>query len=151
MIKSILVATDGSAAAEKAAGIALDYAKQLKCEVLCLNVVRPLQSVIGMRLENIFLEENGQSLAKYLLAEGQKSVDRIVKMGKEKGVPVRGKIEEGERVEQTIIASALKEKQDMIVVATHGQTGFLSEEMGTVTRRLLASDPPCPVVVVPFT
>jgi len=39
MISNILIPTDGSAAAQKAARYAIDLAKQLKCSVIILSVI----------------------------------------------------------------------------------------------------------------
>ena len=39
MISNILVPTDGSEAAQKAASYAIDLAKQLKCSIIVLSVI----------------------------------------------------------------------------------------------------------------
>ena len=50
--------------------------------------------------------EEVDSIASKLLSEGEKAVNRIVDMGKEKDVPVTGKVVRGKNVEKTIIEVA---------------------------------------------
>ncbi len=148
MVKKILIAIDGSESAERAAAFGLDCASQMNAEVLCITVVRPVEAIIGMKLEYVYVEE-GETIAKKLLSEGEKNVNKVVEMGKDRGVSIEGRVVNGDRIETAIVDTAKSEEADMIIVAMHGVSGFLTEEMGTVTRRLLASHPPCPVVVVP--
>ncbi len=148
MIEKILVAVDGSQSAEKAAVFALECAEQMKASVVCITVIRPIEAIIGMKLEYVYVEES-ESIANKLLAEGEKNVAKIVKMGKRRGINIEGKVVRGEKIAKAIVESAKSENADTIVVAMHGNSGFLSEDMGSVTRRLFSSSPPCPVVVVP--
>ncbi len=150
MVKKMIITTDGSPAAEKAAAFGLDHAAQLGCKVLCITVLRPIEAIIGMKLEYIFVEED-DSMAKELLSAGEKAVARIVEMGKQKGVEISGKVVRNERVEKGIIDAARQEGADLIVIGMHGHgfTGLASPEMGSVTRRLIKLIPPCPVMVVP--
>ena len=148
MIEKILVAVDGSQSAEKAAVFALECAEQMKAAVVCITVIRPIEAMIGMKLEYVYVEES-ESIANKLLAEGERNVNKIVEMGKRRGVNIEGKVVRGEIVAEAIVESAKSENADTIVVAMHGNSGFLSEDMGSVTRRLFSSSPPCPVVVVP--
>lgn len=150
MVKKIIITTDGSPFAEKAAAFGIDHAVQLKCQVVCITVIRPIETIIGMNLEYLYVEEN-KSLAKQLLSQGEKAVGGIVEMAKKKGVAAEGKMVHGERIEVAISDAAKEEGADMIVIGMygHGYTGFVSPEIGSVTRRLLATALPCPLVVVP--
>ncbi len=150
MVQKMIITTDGSHAAEKAAAFGLDHAAQINCKVVCITVLRPIESIIGMKLEYIFVEEK-DSVAKELLAAGENAVARIVEKGREKGIDIEGRVVRGERVEKAICEAAREEGADMIVIGMHGQgfSGLATPEMGSVTRRLISVPPPCPVVVVP--
>ena len=150
MVKKIVVTTDGSPAAEKAAEFGIGHAAQLNARVICVTVIRPIEAIIGMNLEYVYVAEE-KSLAKQLLSQGERAVDRLVEMAKKQGVAAEGKVLRGERVEEAISALARDEGADLIVIGMHGRdySGFAAPEMGSVTRRLLATVPPCPVVLVP--
>ncbi len=150
MVNKMIITTDGSEAAEKAAAFGIEHAAQLGCKVLCITVLRPVEAIIGMKLEYIFVEED-DSIAKELLSAGEKAVARIVEMGNKKGIAIEGKIVRHERVEKGICEAAKEENADLIVIGMHGHgfSGLASPEMGSVTRRLLAEPPTCPVIVVP--
>ncbi len=150
MVKKIIVTTDGSPAAEKAASFGIEHAAQLKAKVICVTVIRPIETIIGMNLEYVYVEEE-KSLAKQLLSRGERAVERLVEMAKKQGVEAEGKVLHGERVADAISALAKDEGADLIVIGVHGRgySGFASPDMGSVTRRLIAIVPPCPVVLVP--
>ncbi len=150
MVKKMIITTDGSPAAEKAADFGLSHAAQLNCKAVCITVLQPIEAIIGMKLEYIYVEEK-DSMAKELLSAGEKAVGRIVEIGREKGLDIEGKVVKGERVEKAICEAARQEGADLIVIGMHGSgfTGLATPEMGSVTRRLIAEIPPCPVVVVP--
>lgn len=150
MVKKMIITTDGSQAAENAAVFGLDHAAQLNCKVVCITILQPVEAIIGMKLEYIYLEKDN-SVAKELLSAGENAVGSIVKMGREKGLDIEGKVVRGERVEKAIYEAARQEGADLIVIGMHGHgfTGLATPEMGTVTRRLIDKIPPCPVIVVP--
>ncbi len=103
-----------------------------------------------MNLEYMYVAEE-KSLAKQLLSQGERAVGRLVDMAKDRGVAAEGRVLRGERVEEVISALARDEGANLIVMGMHGRgySSFAAPEIGSVTRRLLASVPPCPVVLVP--
>ncbi len=150
MAKKLLIPTDGSGAAERAANFGLDWASQCGYEVICLSVIKPVEAVIGNSLEYLFIEEK-DSIAKELLRLGEKAVKRIADKAEQKGLKIKTMTVEAAQVEKAIIDVAKKEGVEIIVIGMHGEgcSLLLGGEMGSVTRRLLACPPPCPVTVIP--
>ncbi len=149
MIRKIMVATDGSESAERAAASAIDMAKQLQGELLVLFVMDDNRDpVLASGLEIPFRDL--QKAFKEKFSEiGNEAIARVQEMGKEKGVDVRGKLVGGSSAVQGIIEAAKEEEVDLIVVGSHGRTHFLDVPVGNVTRKLVSARKPCPVMVVP--
>ncbi len=150
MAKKILIPTDGSDAAEKAADFAIECAKDCGFEAVCMSVIKPVESVIGNNLEYLFVEKK-DSIAQKLLHLGQKAVKSIADKAGRKGIKIKTMTVEAEQVERAIIEVARKEGINQIVIGMHGEgcSLLLAGEMGSVTRRLLAAPPPCPLTVIP--
>ncbi len=150
MAKKILIPTDGSEAAEKAAEFALECAHECGYEVICMSVVRPVESVIGNSLEFLFVEKK-DSIASELLALGEKAVKSIAEKAAKRGLQAKTLIVQSEKIEKAIADTAKKEGVSQIFMGMHGESCSLlvCSEVGSVTRRLLALPPPCPVTVIP--
>jgi len=63
-------------------------------------------------------------------------------------VPLDLKITEAAEVDREIVAEARHLPADLLVIGTHGRSGFRRLLMGSVTERVLR-DPPCATLVVP--
>ena len=64
------------------------------------------------------------------------------------GLPrARVRTQLGQGVEADAIVRAASAGAELIVMGTHGRTGFLQLALGSVTRRVL-HDAPCPVLTV---
>ncbi len=144
MIKKILIATDGSESAEKAASFAVDMASQLNCELFVISVVE--SDILAMELQDVYMDLRDTLLAD-LRQESQEAIDRIARIAKQKGIEIKGKVAEGKPA-QEIIKTAQEENADLIMVGSHGKTGILSYVMGSVTAKLLNSKLTCPICVV---
>jgi nucleotide-binding universal stress UspA family protein len=57
-------------------------------------------------------------------------------------------VAEASEAHEAILARAKEMHADLLVMGTHGRSGFRRLAMGSVTERVLR-DPPCPVLVVP--
>jgi len=150
MAKKILIPTDGSEAAEKAAEFAIENAHDCGYEIICMSVIRPVEAVIGNSLEFLFVEKK-DSIARELLEAGKRAVKSIADKASKKGLSVKTLVIESEKIEKAIAETAKKEGVYQIYLGMHGESCSLlvSSEVGSVTRRLLALPPPCPVTVIP--
>jgi nucleotide-binding universal stress UspA family protein len=141
MFEKILVPLDGSPFAERALGPALALAQEGQGEVILLSVPYTKQIVVedwdNYGLDQS-LEQSQQELIEYL--EGLKAkkahpalkLRTIVTAGDEAGV---------------IVDTALTEEIDLIVMATHGRSGFSRWMLGSITEKVLRTAP-CPVLVI---
>ena len=136
MIKKILVATDASAASNRAVSFAAKLSVQHECELLILNVIRDMQLPDELRSDPNF--ESFYNNRDELMRQ---AADRILKEAKQLAK------KEGARAVQTAIGSgdpatsiagfARRRKIDLIVVGTRGMSKVKSSWMGSVSRKLL--------------
>ncbi len=78
--------------------------------------------------------------------EGREAVARTVALLREEGLTVEGQSLPGE-ADQVIIEVAADRRGDLIVVGTHGRTGFGKVLLGSVSERVVGKSP-CAVLVV---
>lgn len=137
-IKKILAPTDFSPASEKGLKYALRFAREFGAEVTLLHILEPIMPLtfegLPMRLP---IEETGSSDAA-----------RALKVSaRERGVAtVRAMTRQG--IASHEIADAAKEFDvDLIVMATHGYTGWKHFCIGSTAERVVRAAP-CPVRVV---
>jgi nucleotide-binding universal stress UspA family protein len=118
----ILFATDFSDSSDGAAGVALRYARRLGAALHVLHVAPPGSQDEMTRV----LRDRVQPLT---------------------GVPVTAVVETGSAAER-IVRYAHANDIDLIVLGTHGRTGFTHALLGSVAERV-ARTAPCPVMTVP--
>jgi nucleotide-binding universal stress UspA family protein len=131
--KKILCPTDFSDPAGKALKVAASMAVDYSSELLVVNVVEPIPTVSAadtfpMTYLKQYLSE-AESAAKSRLAE-------LVKKVVPPGIKVRPLILTGQAA-LGIVNLADKNKVDLIVIATHGQTGLKRLVFGSVTDRVI--------------
>ncbi|MFW5956511.1 MAG: universal stress protein [Halorhabdus sp.] len=138
MYDSILVPTDGSTAAEKAAETALALAKRFDASIHAINVTE--LDDVPAHVESEATEE--------LTQLGEETVATIADQATEAGVATTTQvIETTEPTHQAIIEYATGHGVDLIVMGTHGRTGFNRLVLGSVTERTLRLSP-IPVLTV---
>lgn len=142
-IRRVLHATDFSAASSGAFKRAVDLAKASEAELLLVHVV-PL--VIPIMTDGYVSPKVYDDLGAAARADGQKRLDRLVRRAREGGARVKSLLLEGVPHER-IAQAARAQKADMVVIGTHGRTGFAKLVLGSVASRVLAIAP-CPVLTV---
>ncbi len=137
---TVYVATDFSPASERAFDAALDMARLRGAELVIGHVI-PTPGVLG-----------------YGVGEVAKPVDTCIQEGignqlealrrkaDRAGVPVRTEILSGSPYD-ALAAAAGRAHAAVLVVGTHGRTGFSRMVMGSVAAHLLCTAP-CPVLTV---
>jgi nucleotide-binding universal stress UspA family protein len=136
-IETVLLATDLGPASESATDRALELAVQLEAGLLIVSVIgtpptRPAGEV-APRMDQ--LRDRRQSAA-----------GALVSRGREAGVAARFLIWSGDPGE-SIVAAAEAEGANLIVVGSHGRTGFNRSLMGSVSDYVIRHAR-APVVVV---
>jgi nucleotide-binding universal stress UspA family protein len=144
MFNRILVPLDGSELAERALEPALKIGRRQKGEVILLrvpvykHVMVPSTAGYGHFLPDQSFEEQKAGDEAYL-----KEVQRT---RVHPDVTIRTKMVGGD-VAGVIVDTAVDEEVDLIVMTTHGYSGFTRWMLGSVTERILRGSP-CPVLVI---
>ena len=142
-IRRILHPTDFSKASAAAYKRAVELAKGNRAELLLVHVLTP---AIPMVADGYVSPRVYEDMANAARAYGQKHLTALLGKAKRAGIRVKGLLLDGlphERIAQ----AARSRKADMIVIGTHGRTGFAKLFLGSVASRVLAVAP-CPVLTV---
>ncbi|MCZ8251463.1 MAG: universal stress protein [Hylemonella sp.] len=136
MYKRILVATDGSTLSKKAVSSAVALAQLSGAELVALKVVpRYPQSYFEGGLALPLSDIN--RIEKQWTTQGQAVVDAVAKTAKGKGVATKGVVVKSDLISEAIIATAKKNKCDLIVMASHGRKGIKRLLLGSETQQVL--------------
>jgi nucleotide-binding universal stress UspA family protein len=136
--KKILIPTDGSEYTKQAIGKGLELAKLTGAEVTALYVVDQTSFI------NFPMDSTIVSVFTMLEKEGKEAVEYVQKLGKEMGVTVKVRIEEGSPARKITDAS---KDYDLIVMGTLGRTGISKLLLGSTAERVVRFAE-CPVLVV---
>ena len=137
-VGTILLATDLGPASADAADRAIDLAVQLGAELLIVSVINAAAGPDdgpGPRPRVDQVRDRREPLAQALVAQARRA-----------GVAARFLIWHGDPGE-SIAAAADAEQCDLIVVGTHGRTGFQRSLAGSVSDYVIRNAQ-CPVLVV---
>ena len=149
MISTILVPTDGSKAAQKAAKYAVDLAKQLKASVIALSVIDQ-RSFIFMG-QPVAAGESArhtiEPIDDYLKEAAEGYAGEIKKLCDKNGVPSKTVITTGHPVED-IVKEAKKAKANLIIMGSHGKSALSAAVLGSVTYGVIHKDAKIPVLIV---
>ena len=139
--RHLLVPTDLSPAAEPGLHAAADLARRTKARVTVLNVLdfSGLGDSEALRGSVIKLERGYRAEA---IPKLEALCEQIFK-----DLPVEVKVMEGLGGASTICTYAREHDVDLIVIATHGRTGFRRLALGSVSERVV-QHAPCDVMVV---
>ena len=139
-IHHLIAPTDFSEHSQQAIQYARELAQTFGATLVLLHVVElppsPIEGLPPSQLGGTLLEDLEQQatsdLAQVLAKEAEVTVVRRVVVG----IPYR-----------RIVEVAADEKVDLIVMATHGRTGFSHLFMGSVAEKVVRTAP-CPVVTI---
>jgi nucleotide-binding universal stress UspA family protein len=147
MISTILVPTDGSETAQKAARFAIDLAKQLKCSIIVLSSVdnRPLIAQTISALENA--RHIIEPIEDYLREAAEEYAGGIRNICNENGVRSKILVTSGHPAEE-IIKEAESSSADLIVMGSHGRSALAAAFLGSVTYSIIHNETKIPVLVV---
>lgn len=142
-IRRILHPTDFSKASSAAYKRAVDMAKANRAELLLVHVLAP---AIPMMADGYLSPKVYEDMESASRAYGQKRLAALVRKAKQAGVRVKGLLLEGIPHER-VAGAARSKKADLLVIGTHGRTGFAKLFLGSVASRILAVAS-CPVLTV---
>jgi nucleotide-binding universal stress UspA family protein len=142
-IRRVLHPTDFSRASTAAFKRAVEMAKGNRAELLLVHVMVPAVPLMGDGYVSPKVYEDLEAAAQ---AAAQKQLRKLVEKARQAGARVKGLLLEGVAHER-IVQAARSRKADLVVIGTHGRTGFAKLFLGSVASRVLAVSP-CPVLTV---
>ncbi|HEX7045715.1 MAG TPA: universal stress protein [Burkholderiales bacterium] len=137
MFKHILVPTDGSRAALKAAKAAVRLAAALGARITAFHAIDgPHPAVVsGPYAADSRTFVNYEKVAR---AAGEELVAAVGKLAKAAGVPFASLVTKARTPYEGIVDAARKNKCDVIVIASRGRRGLERLLVGSVTQKVLA-------------
>lgn len=144
MFKRILLATDGSAASEHAATLAVSLARTHGASLMALYVVDPYP-YLGIGEVNPMGFDAYMSAARDHAAQAHARVEALCREGGAP-VPFDARLVEDVTVIDGILDTARQAQCDVIVIGSHGRTGIARLVLGSVASKVVAQSP-VPVLV----
>ncbi|PID84897.1 MAG: hypothetical protein CSA11_06010 [Chloroflexi bacterium] len=142
MFKKILVPLDGSQLSEFALNPALALAKANKAELLLMSAV--------LEKGKVEIDEHTSTRpapdTQPMLARMQDYLNRIAELRAGTGITFRTLVLEGNAT-NCILETAVSEQVDLIIMGTHGRSGFSRFLLGSTTQKVW-HQAPCPVMAV---
>ena len=148
--KRILIPTDGSGNAARAASVAIEYARKFEAELFVLHVIAIPAHTLALVEAGMEGLESSETREYFALArqKAKTIVDEVVKSAEAKNVKATGIIQEYSfSVVETIVDHAAKYSVDLIVIGTKGLTGFKKLLVGSVSSGIL-NHAHCSVLIV---
>ncbi|MGZ6231727.1 MAG: universal stress protein [Syntrophales bacterium] len=147
MISKLLVPTDGSKAAQKAAVYAVDLAKQLKASVIVLSVIDK-RSFTGQTVPSTETARHViEPIEDYLKEAAEVYAGGLKKLCDKNGVQSKTVITAGHPVED-IVKEASRAKADLIIMGSHGKSALAAAVLGSVTYGVIHKETKIPVLIV---
>jgi universal stress protein A len=145
-IGSILVPTDFSECSNAAMEYAVHFARELGAELELLHVWEAPYYL----LQDAMLSLPGQApqpLGRYARDLAHREMERLVtKLREQTGLKVQGGVESGPAA-QLIVQVARESAHDLIVMGTHGRSGWKHLWTGSVAEKVVRGAP-CPVLTI---
>ncbi|MFN7569943.1 MAG: universal stress protein [Betaproteobacteria bacterium] len=139
----ILIATDGSDLSRKAIDIGVGLAKSLRAAVLGVAAVPPNPyAALGGEQEPQLADLRAKAGAL-----GNEYLSVVEQAARAAGVPVETVIREEEAPHRAILSAAVDAGCELIVMASHGRSGYAAVLLGSETQKVLAFST-VPVLVV---
>ena len=136
MFKHILLATDGSAASDHAATLAVGLARTHGAKLTALYVADPYP-YIGVGEINPMGYQAYTAAAQQLAAQAHAKVDVLCKQGGA-SVALQARLVEDVAAASGIVQTARDEGADLIVLGSHGRSGIARLMLGSVATKVVA-------------
>jgi nucleotide-binding universal stress UspA family protein len=147
MISKILMPTDGSKTAQRAAAYAVDLAKQLKASIIALSVIDERSFTAQTVPASETARHTIEPIEDYLREAAEGYAGEIKKLCDKKGVAAKVSIRTGHPVEE-IVKEAERSKANLIVMGSHGRSALSATILGSVSFGVIHKDAIIPVLIV---
>lgn len=138
-LKKILVPVDFSPASNNAVKYALRIGGLTQAELILLNVLEPDRPVT--------LEDAPPACLEELEANAEENLRALMRASRESGIRKTTPLKRCGLPAHEIVEEAKESDVDLIVIATHGYTGWKHFCIGSTAERVVRAAP-CPVLVV---
>ena len=138
-IKKILCPTDFSEPSDMGMKAAVEFAEQFSAELLVVHVISPMPMVSS---STAYLPQ----IIEGLRESAQKGMEDLFTEIIPQNIRAGYQIVDGSTAE-TIVKMAVEEDADLIVIATHGQSGWRKFVFGSVTEKVMRIAE-CPVLTI---
>jgi nucleotide-binding universal stress UspA family protein len=143
MYQRILIPVDGSPTSDRALGEAIALARQQNAQLQLLHVIEEIHFVdIESSISYAELQETMRNSGNKVLTQAQTAVQQAGMTAETKLLEASGK-----RVASVIVAEAERWPADLIVIGTHGRTGFSRLLFGSVAEGVVRTAP-VPVLLI---
>ena len=133
MFTHILITSDGSELAEKAAAQGLELARQLNARVLVATVTDPWAEFGGSLPSQSIVE----AFERAETTNAGRITSAICESAKKKGISCASSLVWGKRPAEGIIDAAEMNNCDLIIMASHGRRGIERLLLGSVAHEVL--------------
>ena len=140
--KLILSPIDFSDSSHAALGVAADFATRFGAELLLVHVMPAIQDLP----ENVSILKEGEYDQSLADAATKRLADLAATLA-QKNVKARTEIGTANDVGMELVRIAEHEHADMIIIATHGMTGWHKIAFGSVAEKVV-KQASCPVLVL---
>lgn len=135
MFKNILLPIDGSDQSLRAARLGIAMAKQIAARVHAFHVLAPLAAVSYF---SDLIRHAPDDYHEEAISRAQQKLEAIHVLAREADVPFKGNYAFDERPYSAIIGAARKYDCDLIVMGTHGRTGWDHLVLGSEANKVLS-------------
>jgi len=132
-VKKIICPTDFSEPSYEGLKAAGELAEHFQAELLLLNVISPVPIMSGAAAPTGF---HLPTVMREIQAAAEKSIQDVKSEKIPKSVKTRSFVVEGRPADE-IVMLADNENADMIVIATHGESGWKKFLFGSVTEKVV--------------
>jgi nucleotide-binding universal stress UspA family protein len=143
MIRRILHASDFSSASRPAFAKAVELAKGNRAELIVTHV---LALTMPLTIDGYISPKVYADIEATARREARKRLEALVVKAKRAGVRARALLLEGIPADR-IVRAARSQRADLVVIGTHGRTGFSRLVLGSVASRVI-SQARCAVLTV---
>ena len=147
MISKILVPSDGSKTAQRAAGYAVDLAKQLKASIIVLSVIDQRSFIAQTISASETARHTIEPIEDYLREAAEGYAGEIKKLCEKNGVASKISIKMGHPVEE-IVKEAKRSKANLIIMGSHGRSALSATVLGSVSYGVIHKDTRVPILIV---
>jgi nucleotide-binding universal stress UspA family protein len=147
MFSKILIPTDGSKTAWKAAQAGIELARQIGASVVALSVADSRLHISQTAPAVAAAGSLKEPIEDYLNEAAQAFVDAIKKECEKASVKVRTVIAKGHPVNE-ILKEVRRSKADLVVIGSHGRSALAAAMLGSVTYGVINGDMKVPVLVI---